>query len=133
MIHICKCMRLTRQALEVCCSNNHCDLVLPLANSLVMHGTHLQCDSFETIIVRKAPDRHKHPHTNANVTQLYGAVCSASDLWLVDTCQSWVQAPSKARVIALSKKLYSHCLVLVGSRNGFERDLHKQKIASVSK
>ena len=27
----------------------------------------------------------------------------------------------------LSKKLYSNCLVLVGSRNGFERDLHKQK------
>jgi len=26
----------------------------------------------------------------------------------------------------LSKKLYSHCLVLVGSRNGFELDLHKQ-------
>ena len=26
----------------------------------------------------------------------------------------------------LSKKLYSNCLVLVGSRNGFERDLHKQ-------
>ena len=31
--------------------------------------------------------------------------------------------------VSLSKKLYSHCLVLVGSRNGFERDLHKQIIA----
>jgi len=28
----------------------------------------------------------------------------------------------------LSKKHYSNCLVLVGSRNGFERDLHKEKI-----
>jgi len=27
----------------------------------------------------------------------------------------------------LSKKLYSNCLVLVGSRNGFESDLHKRK------
>ena len=32
-------------------------------------------------------------------------------------------------VVSLSKKLYSHCLVLVGSRNGLERDLHKQIIA----
>ena len=31
--------------------------------------------------------------------------------------------------VSLSKKLYSHCLVLVGSRNVFERDLHKQIIA----
>ena len=31
--------------------------------------------------------------------------------------------------VSLSKKLYSHCLVLVGSRNRFERDLHKQMIA----
>ena len=29
----------------------------------------------------------------------------------------------------MSKKLYSNCLVLVSSRNGFERDLHKQKNA----
>ena len=36
---------------------------------------------------------------------------------------------SKAPVVSLSKKLYSNCLVLVGSRNGFERDLHKQKNA----
>jgi len=32
-------------------------------------------------------------------------------------------------IVSLSKKLYSNCLVLVGSRNGFERDLHKQKHA----
>jgi len=31
-------------------------------------------------------------------------------------------------VVSLSKKLYSKCLVLVGSRNGFERDLHMHKI-----
>ena len=29
---------------------------------------------------------------------------------------------SKAPVVSLSKKLYTHCLVLVASRNGFERD-----------
>jgi len=28
----------------------------------------------------------------------------------------------------LSKKLYPHCLVLVRSRNLFERDLHKQAL-----
>ena len=32
-------------------------------------------------------------------------------------------------VVSLSKKLYSHSLVLVGSRNGFEHALQKQKIA----
>ena len=32
-------------------------------------------------------------------------------------------------LFSLSKKLYSNCLILVGSRNGFERDLHKQKNA----
>jgi len=35
----------------------------------------------------------------------------------------------EAPVVSLSKKLYPHCLVLVGSRNGFERDLQKQKNA----
>ena len=55
----------------------------------------------------------------------HGAVGSG---WSVDTCQSWVQAPSKAPVVSLSKKLYSNCLVLVASRYGFECDLHKQKI-----
>ena len=47
----------------------------------------------------------------------------------VDTCQSRVRAPSKAPVVSLSKTFYSHCLVLVGSRNGFERDLHEKKCA----
>jgi len=46
-------------------------------------------------------------------------VCSWS--WLV-SCQLWVWTPSKATVFFLSKKLYPHCLVLVGSRNGFECD-----------
>ena len=45
----------------------------------------------------------------------------------VDACQSWVRAPSKAPVVYLSKKLSPHGLILVGSRNGLERDLHKQK------
>ena len=31
-------------------------------------------------------------------------------------------SPAKSPVVYLSKKPYSHCLVLVGSRNGFERD-----------
>ena len=34
-------------------------------------------------------------------------------------------AMSLTPVVALSKKLYPHCLVLVCSRNGFKRDLHK--------
>ena len=29
----------------------------------------------------------------------------------------------KAPLVSLSKKLYPYCLVLVGSRNGFERDI----------
>ena len=56
-----------------------------------------------------------------------GAVVSASDSWSVDYCQSWDRAPSNSSVVSLSKKCYSNFLVLVGSRNGFERDLHKQK------
>ena len=31
-----------------------------------------------------------------------------------------------------NKKLYSNCLVLVDSRNRFERDLHKPKIAKIN-
>jgi len=31
-------------------------------------------------------------------------------------------SPSKALVVFLGKKLYLHCLILVGSRNGFEYD-----------
>ena len=57
-----------------------------------------------------------------------GAMGSAYDSCSVDTCQSWARAPSKGPVVSLSKRLYSNCLVLVGSRNGFERDLHKQKM-----
>ena len=33
-----------------------------------------------------------------------------------------LKPPSKAPVVSLSKKLYPHCLVLVGSRNGFKRE-----------
>ena len=67
--------------------------------------------------------------SNNGLVRRRGAVGSASDLWSVDTCQSWVRAPSNAPVVSLSKKLCSNCLVLVGSRNGFEHDLHKQIIA----
>ena len=38
------------------------------------------------------------------------------------TSDSWVRSSSKAPVVSLSKKLYPYCLVLVGSRTGFERD-----------
>ena len=34
--------------------------------------------------------------------------------------------PSKAPVFSLSKKAYHHCLVLVGSMNKFEHDLHEE-------
>ena len=40
---------------------------------------------------------------------------------------SRVPVTAKAPVVSLSKKLYPHCLALVGSRNKFERGLHKQK------
>jgi len=36
--------------------------------------------------------------------------------------RSWVRPPSKAPVVSLSKKLYPYCLVLVASRNGFQRE-----------
>ena len=56
------------------------------------------------------------------------AVGSASDSLSVDACLSAVRAPSKAPAVSLSKKLYRHFLVLVGSTNALERDLHKQKL-----
>ena len=46
---------------------------------------------------------------------------SGLHIWLV-MWRLWVWAPSKAPVVTLSKKHYPYCLVLVGSRNGFERD-----------
>ena len=45
------------------------------------------------------------------------------------TRDRWIPVSRETPVVSLSKKLYSHCLELAGSRNGFERDLHKQKIA----
>ena len=65
---------------------------------------------------------------SANYIRLYNVnTNSASDSESVDACQSWDRAPSKAPVVSLSKNNYIHCLVLVGYRNGIERDLHKQK------
>jgi len=46
---------------------------------------------------------------------------SGLHVWLV-MWRSWVRAPSKVPVVSLSKKLYTYCLVLVGSRKGFNRD-----------
>ena len=38
------------------------------------------------------------------------------------TWMSWVRVPPKPSFVSLSKTLYPYCLVLVDSRNGFERD-----------
>ena len=46
---------------------------------------------------------------------------SGFHVWLV-MLRLWVRDPSNTPVVSLSKKLYPCCLVLVGSRNGFERD-----------
>ena len=56
--------------------------------------------------------------------------------WL-STLKVWFFArnndtPSKAPIVTLSKKLHDHCVVLVGSRNGFERDLSAQPKPSTS-
>ena len=53
---------------------------------------------------------------------------SASDSLSVDACQLSVRAPANAPIISLSTKRYTHCLVLVGSRNGLERALHNQTL-----
>ena len=76
--------------------------------------------------LRLLNDKQRHKETRARQR---GAVCSSSDSWSVNNCQSWVRVPSKAPVVSLSKKLYSNCLVLVGSRNGFERDFLSKKNA----
>ena len=49
------------------------------------------------------------------------AWCSGLHVCLV-MWRSWVQTLGKAPGVSLSKKRYPCCLVLVGSRNGFERD-----------
>ena len=46
--------------------------------------------------------------------------------WLV-MWMSLVRAPSKAPVVSLSKKLYSYCLVLVGSRNQTKTCIHDER------
>jgi len=55
-------------------------------------------------------------------------VLSKSASKSMDICQEcqWVWTPSKATMISLSKKLYHHCSLLIGSWNEFEHDLHKQ-------
>jgi len=42
--------------------------------------------------------------------------------WLLVSHIFLVLTPSKATVVSLSKKLYLHCLVLVGSRKGYKID-----------
>ena len=62
----------------------------------------------------------RNAHTDlSSLIQLL--VISKMHVWLV-MCRLLVRAPSKAPVVSLSKKLYPDCLVLVGSRKGFERD-----------
>ena len=46
---------------------------------------------------------------------------SGLHVWIVMR-RSWVLAPSKNPIVSLSKKLYPYCLLLVGSKNGFECD-----------
>ena len=38
------------------------------------------------------------------------------------------EPPTKGPVLNLGKKLDTHCLVLVGSKSRFERDIHKQTL-----
>ena len=54
------------------------------------------------------------------------AVVNASISLSVDTCQVWFQTMSKAPVVFLSKQLWHHCSVLVGSRKGYEHDPQQQ-------
>ena len=55
--------------------------------------------------------------------KLQGAACrSGLHVWLV-MLRSWIRAPSKAPVVSLINTLYPYCLVLVGSKNRFERDI----------
>ena len=51
---------------------------------------------------------------------------SGSRVWFVIS-QSQVQAQSKAPAVIFSKRLYSNCLVLISSRNGFKHNLHMHK------
>ena len=37
--------------------------------------------------------------------------------------KKWFEPHQRPPVVSLSKKLYLYCLVLVGSRNGFEHDI----------
>jgi len=52
---------------------------------------------------------------------IYSLLKGGVEQW-VARLSSWVRVPSNAPVVSLSKKLYPYCLILVGSRNGFERD-----------
>ena len=67
------------------------------------------------------PTAYKAPESNVAVTISQGANCILG-IQSIDIQHIDVQAPSKSAVVSLSKKLYPCCLVLVGSRNGFERD-----------
>ena len=72
---------------------------------------------------------HVYPHCLVLVGPRNGFECdikrtwrSGLHVWLV-MWRSCVRAPSKTSIVSLSKKLYLYCLVMVGSRNGFERDV----------
>ena len=53
--------------------------------------------------------------------------CLTRDRWIIIGRE--FEPHQRPPVVSLSKKLYSNCLGLVGSRYGLERDLHKLKVA----
>ena len=77
---------------------------------LPVHDVNNQHDSALHELVIEFVMYFLHAFSTANVNEFerrIGTVGNASDSWSVDTCQSWVRAPSKAPVVSLSKKLYS--------------------------
>ena len=75
---------------------------------------------FLTTVQTIQQTNHNQPYTRQIILE-WGGVAWVAHLtrW---RRRSWVQVPSKAPVVSLSKKLYPYCLVMVGSRIGFERD-----------
>ena len=48
----------------------------------------------------------------------------ASDMYYIDCHSGVVQTTSNAPFVSLNKKRVTQCLVLVGSRNGYQRDVN---------
>ena len=67
----------------------------------------------------------KHIYELSVTYKFYHTIQSKFNQWMPVSRE--FEPHQKASVVSLSKKLYPHCLVLVGSRNEFERNVHKQK------